>query len=355
MKIMLSDATLAHGGAERVVSILGNCFVEMGHEVEIFLFYDREIWYNLDKRIKVTVDEKILGKANIFKHIFFRRKHIIDEKPDVVISFLAPFNMIMTVAMLGLKIPLIVADRNDPKKVPKRFIWRKLRDFIYLFADGIVLQNETNKGYFSRAIQNKSAVIYNPINLGDLTGAGLIAKKEKKIVSVGRLIEQKNPELLLDAFVAISKRYPEYKLFYYGDGELKETLRDKARTYGVEERVFLPGSVKDVISEICNAEVFVMTSWYEGMSNALMEAMCVGIPPICTEVSGAKELIKSGESGLLFDCGSKEQLIKCLDELLSNTERRRDMAVAASSVANILDVSVIIEQWYKFIRRIVER
>jgi len=201
MKILISNATMGHGGAERVISIVTKELVKKGHEVEVLLYYDKPIFYALDENVKVTIDEKVIGKANVIKHCLFRRKYIKTEKPDVVISFLAPFNMLMLVTMLGIRIPLVLADRNDPRKVPGNFVVRKVRDFLYRFADAVVVQNESNKAYFSKQVQKKCQVIYNPIDMGEYAGSALREKKAKKIVSVGRLVKQKNPQLLLNLHI----------------------------------------------------------------------------------------------------------------------------------------------------------
>lgn len=356
MKIIFSDATLMHGGAERVISILANSLCELGHDVEILLFFDREIWYTINEKIKITVAEKHIKRKNILSHIVWRRKYIKNAKPDVVISFLAQFNMINIISMLGLKIPLIVADRNDPSKIPTNFILRKLRDFLYRFADRVVVQNESNREYFSLSVQKKSSVIYNPIELGEYSGAALKCdEKENTIVSVGRVIKQKNPLMLFEAFGRISEEFPNYKLVYYGDGVLKNEIRQRAQQLNISERVILPGAVKDVFNKIKNSKLFVMTSDYEGMPNALLEAMCLGLPVISTKVSGATDVIENGKNGILVDCRNVEQLEDAMRKLLRKNELRESMASEAVKLSGQLKTEYIVELWIECINNVIQK
>ena len=102
MRIIFSDLTLLSGGAERVISILANSLSNMGHDVEILLYYDREIHYAIDSKVKIVVAEKELRSKNKIKHMIFRRRHIKKLKPDVVISFLAPSRILKRFPIFNL-------------------------------------------------------------------------------------------------------------------------------------------------------------------------------------------------------------------------------------------------------------
>jgi GalNAc-alpha-(1->4)-GalNAc-alpha-(1->3)-diNAcBac-PP-undecaprenol alpha-1,4-N-acetyl-D-galactosaminyltransferase len=358
MKIQICIGTLTAGGAERVVSILSREFVEQGHEVEILLYYDRPIHYDIDSRVKITIEESYIKKSyfskrNTLSHMIWHRRYVKKEKPDVIISFLAPFNMVNIVAMAGLKIPLIVADRNDPSRVPEKRVIRLLRDFLYRFANGIVLQSENNRRYFPPSVREKSVVIYNPIDLGKYAGAAINTNKEKNIVFVGRIIKQKNPLMLLEAFSNISKDFPEYKLIYYGEGDMRDTVFERAKELDLENKVYLPGAVKNVFKYIYRDSLYVMTSEYEGMPNALLEAMCIGLPVISTKVSGATDVINNGENGMLIDCGSVYQLTKAMQKMLSDQYLRERSASEATKLTEKLSISEISNCWMTFITKIV--
>ena len=354
MRIMFSIATMSHGGAQRVISIIADQLITEGHNVEILTYYDEKPWYELNPQIKLSCDEKIIGKTGVLKHILFRRKYIKQEKPDAVLSFLAPFNMIMIVAMLGLKIPLIVADRNDPKRVPENKYVRMIRDFLYNFADRVVVQNNSNKSYFGKKVQSKCDVILNPIELNGKKGQAIAEIKTNKIVSVGRIIKQKNPLLLADAFCRIAPDFPSYSLVFYGEGDMGNQILDFAKQRGMEGRVLCPGPVENVYDNICDSKLFVLSSDYEGMPNALLEAMCFGLPVVSTKVSGATDVIENMENGILVDCNSIDQLETAMRKMVADQTFAQKCAVEAQNLADELDKTEITRQWLNCIKRVMK-
>ena len=355
MKIIFSDFTLLNGGAERVISILANSLCRLGHDIEILLYYDRPISYEIDSKVKIVIAERETRTKSKIKHILYRRNHIKKSGADVVVSFLAPMNMFNIISMAGLKIPLIVADRNDPRKVPTNRIIRVLRNFLYRFADGIVLQNSTNQKYFSKCVQKKSTVIFNPVDLGEYNGAALRCEdKKKEIVSVGRLIKQKNPQMLLNAFSKLADDFPEYKLAFIGDGDMREEIKRAAEQRGLGGRVELNGVTNQVFERIHKSALFVMSSEYEGMPNALIEAMCIGLPVISTKVSGATDVIEHEVNGMVVDCGDERALENAMRKMLLDKELRENCGSNASKLAEQLEVDAIVQQWLDFIYKCIK-
>lgn len=342
--------TLTNGGAERVVSILSGKMAEQGMNVEILTYYDMPVFYQVHPDVKITCVEKETGTKSKGKNFLWVRKYF-KEHADVLISFLAPFNIFALVCNLGTGTPIIVADRNDPTKIPSNTLVRKVRDFLYRFADGIVVQTKKNQSYFCKQVQKKSVVIYNPINLGDKAGSALQTAKAKKIVSVGRLMAQKNQKMLFATFKNVSEKYPDYQLVIYGEGPMREELEAYAKELGIEKNISLPGSVSDVHDRIKDAEVFVLSSDYEGMPNALIEAMCLGLPVISTKVSGATDLIKNHENGLLTELDNQKELEAAMMELIENPILEEKLAKNATQLNDSLELSKIMNQWIHFIKK----
>ena len=342
--------TLTNGGAERVVSILSGKMAEQGMNVEILTYYDMPVFYQVHPDVKITCVEKETGTKSKGKNFLWVRKYF-KEHADVLISFLAPFNIFALVCNLGTGTPIIVADRNDPTKIPSNTLVRKVRDFLYRFADGIVVQTKKKQSYFSKQVQKKSVVIYNPINLGKKSGSALQTAKHKKIVSVGRLMQQKNQKMLLAAFKNVLEKYPDYQLVIYGEGPMREELEAYAKELGVEKSILLPGNMADVHDRIKGAEIFVLSSDYEGMPNALIEAMCLGLPVISTKVSGATDLIKDHENGLLTELDNQKELEAAMMELIENPILAEKLAKNAIQLNDSLELSKIMNQWIHFIKK----
>lgn len=347
-KILLFDGTLQQGGAERVISILSRHMVDAGYNVEILLYYDREIFYEIHKDIRITCVERESGTKNILRNLLWMRKYL-RENANIVISFLAPFNILALLAHLGLKSTIIVADRNDPRFVPGNKFLRFLRDTLYRFADGAVFQTSRNKAYFPKSVREKATVIFNPVAMDNYAGLALHTPKKKKIVSVGRLMPQKNQKMLLYAFARVSQVYPDYELFIYGEGPEHEALESLAQVLGIQAKVHLPGSVTDVFDQIADAKLFVLSSDYEGMPNALIEAMCLGLPCISTRVSGTEDLIDEGVNGEIVDVGDAEELANRIQELLAHEKTLQEYAENATKLNEKLDTEAIMRKWLDFL------
>ena len=344
-------ATLGKGGAERVVSLLTSKMAEEGQSVEILLYMNSDVFYDVDSRIKITKVQKETKSKNLLKNLIWMRK-FFKERADIVVSFLAPFNMMCISSLMFSGMPVIVADRSDPRQAPANKFLRKFRDFLYRFADGVVLQTENNKSYFSNAVQKKAFVIANPVDLGDKKAQALTTPKEKEIVTAGRLIKAKNQGLLIRAFAEIHKEFPEYRLVIYGDGSYRENLENVVDELKLRGCVSLPGNQRDIFDKISRAEIFVLSSDCEGMPNALLEAMCLGLPVVSTKVSGAGDVIIDGENGLLVDCGSVDQMKDAIRRMLTDSSLRNRCAENAIQLAERLTVDKIYRQWMDVCERV---
>ena len=227
-----------------------------------------------------------------------------------------------------------------------------IRDLLYGCAkcNAVVFQTEGAKSYFNNKIQSKGSIILNPIrkNLPEHSKE----KDSRRIVSVGRLNSQKNYTLLLEAFALFCQKYNDYKLEIYGKGEQEETLKKLAKTLGIEDRVIFEGFRNDVHEKIADATMFVMSSDYEGLSNALLEAMAMGLPCISTDSppGGARMVIKNGQNGLLVPVGNKEKLMEAMDSIAANAEMAEKMGRNAAEMRDLLSEERICSQWEKLIK-----
>ena len=353
-KLIVSSGTLSSGGAERVLSILSDRFVEHYDEVVYLTWIDIPDFYTINKAVKRVCVERECGSKNLFRKALWFRQFVKQEKPNVVLSFLAPFNILICFALTGIRTKLIVAERNDPRNVCNGRLTSKLRKMAYSMADGILEQTENNKKYFHGKLYKKTDVIYNPIIMDDeFVGKALACNKKKKIVSVARLTEQKNQKMLLLAFKAFLLTHPGYKLIIFGEGPYRSQLEKIVLDLGLNESVELPGAVKDVWNKIVDAECFVLSSWFEGMPNALLEAMCLGLPCISTKVSGAVDLIRTGENGILVDLDDHEQLAGALCNLIDNKFNQQVIGKNATQLYELLHIDSISKQWVEYIDNIM--
>ena len=343
-RIVFFIPTLGTGGAERVVSILTKHLACKGKSVEVVLYYDSALFYDVHPAVKITYVERKTKSRNLLKNLLWLRRYFI-ENADLVVSFLAQFNMVALAACFATGIPVVVADRNDPRFMPKQAPVRAARNLLYHLADRIVVQTQHNKEYFSTALQKKCKIIYNPIDLQEKKSLALRTEKMQRIVSAARLMKQKNQLMLLDAFSQIKKEFPDYTLTIYGEGPFRNELEQKIKELALDDSVQLPGQVQNIFDCIADAELFVLSSDFEGMPNALIEAMCLGLPVISTKVSGATDVIQDGQNGLLTDVADTQQLAAAMRRMLTDFELRKNCAKEAVKLNEQLRTDRIVAQW----------
>ncbi|MBQ7107684.1 MAG: glycosyltransferase [Clostridia bacterium] len=350
MKIAFSMANMLGGGAERVVSELVNSFVEQGHDVSIIVVKASECVYPLKAQVKL-VDLSAKDKG-ILSRICALRQCIKKNRYDVVISFLTSTNIETLLAMVGLGIPTVISERNNPYILPEGKIYRFLRSVTYPLAKGYVFQTPDAQAFFSKRIQKKSVVIMNPIK--SQLPAVYSGEREKRVVNVGRLVPQKNHRMFIDAFCEFSKSHPDYIAEIYGEGPLDKELLDYIRSSGMETKVFLRGFCKDVLSEIASAAMFIMSSDYEGMSNALIEAVGMGIPCISTDhpIGGARLTIQDGVSGFLVPVGDTYKLTEKMSNIADDPELASKFSKQGVSLRNKLSIQEIAKSWIEYIEKV---
>lgn len=350
-KIVLSIGTLTQGGAERVASVLSESFASNFDEVIYLTWINTPDFYKLDHRIqRICVECECGSKSLIRKSIWFR-KYVKKEKPDLILSFLEPFNVLVCATMIGIRVPVIVANRNDPRWVWGDLIHRNLRALAYKRANGNLCQTENNMNYFRGSLLQKSHVIYNPVFLPEgYVGKALFTPKKKRIVTVARLHWQKNLTMLIDSFELFHNSHKDYELAIYGNGALKTDLESYIEKKGLSYCIHLPGAQKDVWDNISNAECFVMSSWFEGMPNALLEAMCLGLPCISTKVSGAVDLIKTGENGILIDLDDRKTMARAMSDLIDDKKLADKLAGNATKLYELLREDIICNQWVEYLK-----
>lgn len=359
MKITLLIGSLSGGGAERVVCNLANYLANNGHEVTVLTVSDQQT-YKINSNVKHIVlygesnsklPHKMINVIRLYRmNHYFRKANV-----DIYITFLPKLNSFILAQKRFIKCPVILAERADPATFCNTSEKnRKIFEKYYPLADGYIFQTEDARNYYKTQginIEN-SVVIPNAIN-PEFIRPQYRGERRKVIVGAGRLTKQKNFSLLIRAFSEISEDFPEYELEIYGDGPLKNDLINEAKELGVNEKVKLLGYVENLGDKIQDATMFVLSSDFEGMPNALMEAMALGLPVISTDcpAGGSKYLIENGNNGLLVSVNDINTLKKAMGDLLANSEFRNELGKNARLVCEKLEPRKIYSKWEKNIRK----
>ena len=347
-KLTIFITTLDRGGAERVTIYLADYMVKHGAECQIVTSTVGLNEYSVPdgiNRIAIS-NRRRMGLKGILK----LRSKIKEFKTDVLL-IMGVSNCIYAIpATFGLNVKTIVSERNDPGHFAGRQYVKHLSRFLMRFADGFVFQTQEAKDYYSKQLKNRGEVISNPLFMDHLPEP-CKGERRKEIVTAGRLIEQKNHKMLIDAFRIIKDDFPEYQLIIYGEGKLRPQLEMYISQCGLEERVSLPGNMPNVHQYINYASVFVMSSDFEGMPNALIESMALGLPTISTDCpcGGPSSLIITNINGVLVPVGDVEALAKALGLVLRDKKFAQRIGYAALEVRKSLNLEVIGKRWKDYL------
>lgn len=352
LEIVFIAESLGLGGAERVVSVLSQSLLYHYNKVSVITFYKKQKEYELDKsvkRVNLNVPASRIGKLTVGAAMLYR--YMKKNKNAVYISFDIFPNIISLMVNVILHRKLIVSERNAPHEAQISIASRILRKILYPTGRCFVFQTQAAKECYAEKIQGKGYVIGNPVKEGitNREPANVI----NEITAIGRLEKQKNYPLLLEAFKQFLEYEPDYKLCIYGEGSLRRELEYSIQEKELGKNVLLCGSRNNVHDFVKNAKLFVMTSDYEGMPNALMEAMAMGFPVISTDCpcGGPRELIRDGINGILVPVNDREELVKSMLYLCRNDIVREQMAERAKDIGKQYARDTITRQWVKCINK----
>jgi len=347
-KILFYTMGLSKGGAERVITNLANHFIS-NYNITIVTNDKCKSEYKLDKRIKhICIDKK--NKNRVLSKLSKRRTKILydiinNENPDVIIAFLPePSIRILSLKKYFKDKKIIVSIRNNPKyEFPN--IFKYIRNYYYKFADKIILQSDTYKLFLPNKLYDKCVTIPNYIKKEFYNIKS--DKKENLIISVGRLERQKNYKLLIDSFRMLNNNY---RLYIYGDGSLKNKLQKYINKYNLQDRVILKGIKNDINKEIIKGKLFVLTSKYEGMPNALLEAMSLSIPVITTNSSPVIPEVINGENGIIVE--NKKQLVFSMRILLNDEKKLEHIGKNAKKILDSFSEEEVLSKWNSLINNL---
>jgi GalNAc-alpha-(1->4)-GalNAc-alpha-(1->3)-diNAcBac-PP-undecaprenol alpha-1,4-N-acetyl-D-galactosaminyltransferase len=356
MRLTLIIYSISAGGAERVMSIMVNYWAAKEWEITLLTLNDSAVppFYNLDSRISyiplsLATDSPnpIVAIWNNLKRIQTLRTAISSSKPDVVISFMNTTNVLTLLATRWLNIPVVVSERIDPGAYSLGRFWEQLRQLTYPFADRIVVQTKRALNYFSPKLQVRACIIPNPVLLppkGQEPSEKMLGKRS--LIAMGRLEEQKGFDILLKAFIKLKDSYPEWILIILGEGTLRSELESLRDQLDLGTRVHFLGRVKNPDQFLKQADIFVMSSRFEGFPNALCEAMTCGLPVISTDCpSGPREILRDGIDGILIPNDDVPALATAMERLMADQEERKRLADRAPEVAERFSLENVMRMW----------
>lgn len=367
-RILFLVSSMQGGGAERVAALLCNHWVTVGHHVMLMpTFSGRgECLYPLDSRVRLEYLADRVGTDrqsawHKLRRLGALRQIIQSERPDVVVSFLPHVNIAALLASFGLGVPVVVSERSYPPMRSVGIGIEQLRRWLYPRASAVVMQTERGREWLmataplalGKVIPNP---VVHPLPVGNLLVAPdkVVAKDRKILLAVGRLAELKRFDWVIHGFKKLAAYHPDWDLVILGEGSERGKLESLIHEMGLRSRVHLPGRVENLGEWYERAELYVLSSRFEGFPNSLVEAMAHGLPAISVDCdTGPRDIIRNDVDGLLVatDDGGHE-LMQALDMLLTDPDRRNRFAAEAKGVRKRFSIDKIATEWDLMMERI---
>lgn len=351
INITLVIMDLGVGGAERVLVNLANHWAtQPDFKVHLIALGNTPPFYELNEQVHLIQLGLIYETSSLFEafkanyhRLKILRQTLKKVGPTVIISFMTVINILSILASYFLKAKLIIADRANPALNESK-TWQVITKLFYRFADVLVVQTKGVCSYY----KNHSVpleVIPNPLLLNN-PEEQLFPVREKLIVMVGRLHQQKRMDLGIEAYATLKQTANEWKLLILGEGEERDKLEQLIKNRKLEEQVFLKGKVTNVFPYLRNAAIFLMTSEAEGYPNVLIEAMGMGLACVTTDCDyGPAEIIKPNFNGSLVPSGDVTAIATALKQYMIHEDLRIAHGQEARKIKDELRLPNIARQW----------
>lgn len=359
LKIMFLIPTLSYGGAERVISVLASKCAENGHEISLIVLKKMPCEYEVSSRVNTYYLPHLETEAPILRYskkITEVRSLVKTLSPDVIVPFLDNPSICAYLGSIGIDRVFVSAVRNNPQCDPPSRLKRDIMGFIYKHSDGVLFQNNEQRGLMNKPIKSY-CVLPNPIK-EDFLAQDYRCRSTPiaNFVTVGRLDSQKNQKLMIEAFSEAHRHNNSLSLSIYGEGALFQELTDLIREKGLSSSVFLKGRIDNPETVLINYDAFILSSNYEGMPNALMEAMALGLPCISTACpTGPTELLGANERGLLTKLNDVDDLAHAILNCSASPEEARAKGTAARNYTlNNFTSEKVYKQFIKYCYTLIE-
>lgn len=356
ISLVISD--LGSGGAQRVLTTLANAWAARGRRVCVITLADgMSDFFPLDPSIERRVaggmhdSRSLLDALRMnFRRIANLRRCLRDSGAPVAAAFVGTTNILTILSALGTGIRVVACERNDPARQSLGRMWDFLRRRFYRYADRVTANSRGVLDTLSKFVPaSKLAYVPNPLAVFPPTIEG--KAHPPTVLSVGRLHFQKGYDILLPAFAIAAREKPDWRLRILGDGPLREELRKLADNLSIADRVIWEGRAADPFPFYQSSDLFVLASRFEGMPNAMLEAMACGLPVIVTDASpGPLEYVEHNVSGLVTACESVDALADPLQRLMGDPALRERLGRRARERVADCELNSVLKTWEEILQ-----
>ncbi len=292
-------------------------------------------------------------------------RYITTHNIDVVHTQLTHADIAGRVAARLAKRPVISTLQNEPRdyerqRIDRRWLERYTARYLTTRLVGVSQRIRDMFVQEWRIPADRVCTIYNAVPMEDYLAipetSALASPDGPMITNIGRLTEQKAQHIFLSAARMVLDRRPDARFMIVGRGHLEQPLREQAQRLGIADRVTFTGVRRDIPNVLAESDVFVLSSFWEGLPLTAVEAMAAARPVVLTDVGGNRELVESGKNGLIVPPGDVPALATALLSLLDDRERRLAMGRAARArVQHDFNIDTIVDQYESLYRALVRQ
>lgn len=358
MKITIFANGVSNGGAEHVACNLANYFVTHGYDVDLLTMADDEPTYDINEKVRrvelLSSEERKGFLHNLLNRNRNFRRYIKEANTDCYIAFFWIAAIVLNSMRNKLGVPVITSERTNPYSYA--WYYKILLKIFAPKADLNVFQTSGQRSFYGKRIEDKKCVVIpNADNSALIPNAW--EKRRNIIVSAGRLDKAKDYPMLIKAFADLGKDAKDYKLVIYGEGLEREKLERQIIELGMQDKISLAGRKRNVDEYLNEAKIFALTSVFEGMPNALLEAMSLGLACVSTDcpTGGPRDLIETGTNGELISVGNSDELTSVLNRLISDEQYAKYLASNATKVRGKYSPNIIFGKWNECVKSCIEK
>jgi glycosyltransferase involved in cell wall biosynthesis len=352
----IKSLNVSGGGAERVLVDIANGMLARGHQVQVLTFDPPgESFYSLSRaieRLNIEVGQpgKPIPRSGFLKAMPRIRRTVKEAKPELVIAFMHSTYVPLTLALLGAGIPLLVSEHVDAVHYRSRPVQHALVWMADRLALAKTVPSAPIRDQHLAAFRRHLHVMPNSVNVAHFRDipALLCMKQPLLVLSVGRLMAEKNHIELLRAFALLADRFTQWNLRIVGDGELRPELETEVIRLGLFGRVILPGVSRDVASEYADASFVALPSLYESFGLVAAEALASGRAVLAFDhCLGIAEMVRNGVNGLLVPATGDRvaHLAAGLEQLMSDPALRARLGAAGPRSVQRFALDGVLDTW----------
>lgn len=372
MKLLIFIHSLSSGGAERVTANLANYWAAKGWQVTVVTLACRSHdFYVLEPAVHRVAPvlsgdsgNPVSAIVNNLRRVVTLRRVLRQEMPNVALAMMSTANILLALAAIGLKgVATVGSERTHPPQYPLGAVWEVLRAKLYAPLTAVVALTEMSATWLRQNTRaRRIAVIPNAAHWPLPEQPPHLEPPRKRngqlmLLAVGRLSEEKCFDLLIAVFQQLFSEFPDWRLVILGEGPSRLSLEAQIESFSLGDRVALPGRVGNVGQWYAAADLYVMSSRFEGFPNTLAEAMAHGVPAVSFDCdTGPRDIIRHETDGLLVPAGNRAALEEALRKLMNDGALRERFAERAIEVRHRFSLERIAGMWERLFEEIdIER